>query len=193
MNKMITLLSLGLMTISFPLLASGHFQVNEQLSTVNFASIKKQYVVEPAVISGISGKIDDKGVLELTIPLNMLDTGVSIRNERLRAMFFDEEKFPSVKVTASVPEQLMGNEDLAMQKMLPATVELYGQSKELIFTVNIVKSGSHLMVSTAKPTVISGFDFGIPEESLTSVSNTVGDIALSPSVPVNFSLVLEKR
>ena len=94
MNKMITLLSLGLMTISFPLLASGHFQVNEQLSTVNFASIKKQYVVEPAVISGISGKIDDEGGLELTIPLNMLDTGVSIRNERLRAMFFDEEKFP---------------------------------------------------------------------------------------------------
>ena len=88
MNKLITLLSLGLMSLSFPLLASGHFQVNEQLSTVNFASIKKQYVVEPAVITGVSGKIDTKGSLELTVPLNMLDTGVSIRNDRLRALFF---------------------------------------------------------------------------------------------------------
>ncbi|WP_261883755.1 YceI family protein [Vibrio pelagius] len=190
MNRLLTL---GLMACSFPLLASGHFQVNEHLSTVNFASIKKQYIVEPAVISGVSGKIDEKGRLEITVPLNTLDTGVSIRNERLRAMFFDEKRFPSVNVTATVPEQLMGDEDLAIQKMLPATVELYGQSKELIFTVNIVKSGGHLMVSTAKPTVISGFDFGIPKESLDSVSNTVGDIALSPNVPVNFSLVLEKR
>ncbi|MDK9738157.1 YceI family protein [Vibrio sp. D404a] len=193
MNKMITLLSLGLMSVSFPLFAAGHYQVNEELSTVNFASIKKQYIVEPAVITGVSGKVDDKGMLSIAIPLNRLDTGVSIRNDRLRALFFNEDKFPSVKVSASVPEQLLDEGDMAMQKMLPATVMLYGQSKELIFTVNIVKSGDHLMVSTAKPTVISGFDFGIPQESLSSISNTVGDIAISPSVPVNFSLILEKR
>ncbi len=192
MEKLATRLILALTSISFSALAAGQYQVNEELSTVNFASIKKQYVVEPAVITGVSGQIDDQGMLSIKIPLSTLDTGVSIRNDRLKYLFFDEKKFPFIEVSAKVPDQALGDSDLLMQKMIPANVTLYGKSMDLLFTVNIMKSGDHMMVSTAKPTVVTGFDFGIPKESLSNVSNTVGDIALSPTVPVNFSLILKK-
>ncbi|WP_117232499.1 YceI family protein [Vibrio maerlii] len=192
MKKAGTLLSLLMATTSFSTISASYYQVNEELSTVNFATIKKQYIVEPSVITGVSGQVGDDGMLMIEIPLSSLDTGVSIRNDRLNDLFFNNKQFPNVEVSAKVPDEVMKEGDMVMQKMVPASVKLYGQSMDVIFTVNIMKSGDHMMVSTVKPTVINGLDFGIPKESLEKVSNTVGDIAISTSVPVNFSLVLKK-
>ncbi len=56
------------------------FTVDEKLSTVSFATIKLRYVVEPAIISDLSGSVSSSGDVLIQIPLNSISTGIQIRN-----------------------------------------------------------------------------------------------------------------
>ncbi|OEF81244.1 YceI family protein [Vibrio breoganii] len=194
MRHFLTLCAMLSMSFFIPLkaIAAGHYQVDSKISTVSFATIKKQYIVETAVISGVSGNLDDKGMLEVMVPLKNLDTGVSIRNDRLNELFFNAATFPNVKISAQVPAELMKGDRVVTQATIAATVTLYGKSQNLDFMLNIVRLGNVISVSSVKPVIVDGTSFGIPKEALQAVSKTVGDIAISSTVAVNVSLVLIK-
>lgn len=180
------------LVLPFQALASGHYQVDPKVSTVGFATIKKQYIVEPAVITGVSGSLDNEGNLKVMVPLKNLDTGVSIRNDRLGELFFKVATHPDVEVMAKVPAELMKGDMVVTQATVPASVTLYGKAQTLDFMLNIVRAGDVISVSSVKPVIVDGMSFGIPKESLEAVSNTVGDIAISSTVGVSVSLVLKK-
>lgn len=172
--------------------ASNHYQVDESVSTISFATIKKQYIVEPAVINKVSGQIDHQGNLSLSANISELSTGVDIRDQRLNAMFFKSDLFPTVDVKAAIPADILKADKLIQQRTLSATVTLLGNSKDLEFVVNIVKAGDTLTVSTAKPVTISAAAFNIAADSVNAISTLMGGIGISDSVPVSFSLVLAK-
>lgn len=80
-----TFLSLALLSLqSF---AADTFNVVTDFSSVSFATIKKQYVIEPATISGVTGNLDESGKFAVFVPVANIDTAVAIRNERLNALF----------------------------------------------------------------------------------------------------------
>ncbi|GAM57295.1 hypothetical protein JCM19231_1324 [Vibrio ishigakensis] len=194
MRHLLTIFALVVTVLAMPIqvLAAGHYEVDSKVSTVSFATIKKQYIVEPAVITGLTGSLDDSGNLKVMVPLQNLDTGVSIRNDRLGELFFKVATHPNVEVMATVPAELMKGDMVVTQAKVPAQVTLYGKAQTLDFMLNIVRAGNVISVSSVKPVVIDGISFGIPKESLAAVSKTVGDIAISSSVGVNVSLVLKK-
>ncbi|GEM79152.1 hypothetical protein VSU01S_13970 [Vibrio superstes NBRC 103154] len=194
MRPLLTLCAMLSISLFIPLkaIAAGHYKVDSKVSTVSFATIKKQYVVEPAVISGLSGNLDDKGMLSVMVPLKNLDTGVSIRNDRLNELFFNAATFSDVKISAQVPAELMKGDRVITQATIPATVTLYGKTQTLDFMLNIVRVGEIISVSSVKPVIVDAGSFGIPKANLQAVSKTVGDIAISATVAVNVSLVLIK-
>ena len=167
------------------------FTVDEKLSTVSFATIKLQYVVEPAIISDLSGSVSSSGDVLIQIPLNSISTGIQIRNERLNALFFNSSQFPTITVNAKLPSNIVRASNIATQVTLPADVTLFGQTQTVNFTVNIVKAGKLMSVSSSTPTIVNASSFGIPTDNLTALAATVGGIPISDKVPVSISLILK--
>lgn len=190
-NRLLTALSLILIS-NIALSSPNGFKVNSDLSSLSFATIKLEYIVEPAKITNISGQIDEQGTLNIVVPINNIDTGVGIRNQRLSELFFNAVDFPDVTVTTELPTDLLREDSFMRQMTLPARVTLFGETKELNFTVNVLKRGGDIAVSTVTPTIVSAKQFGIPTDNLNALATTVGGIAISDNVPVTFSLMLNQ-
>ncbi|WP_252176925.1 YceI family protein [Endozoicomonas sp. 4G] len=171
---------------------AAQYELNRDISRVSFATVKLQYVIEPATISSLTGSINETGQLTLDIPISGIDTGIGIRNERLQQLFFQSELFPSVKVSAQISNSLLASDTVVQQLTVPAKVTLHGQTQALEFSVNVVKSGKLLSVASAKPVIVRASQFGIPAKNLTELAKTVGQIPISDAVPVYFSLVFSK-
>ena len=190
-NRLLTTISLLLIS-NIVLGAVNNFKVNSDLSTLSFATIKLEYVVEAAKITNISGQIDNNGILNIALPIKHIDTGIGLRNQRLNELFFNAANFPDAKVSAKLPEGLLLEDSFMRQLTLPAQVTIFGQTQELNFTVNILKKGGDIAVSTVQPTIVRAKQFGIPSDNLNALASTVGGIAISDSVPVSFSLILSQ-
>lgn len=171
-------------------MADGHYEVNSELSQVSFATIKKQYVVEPATISQLSGQVKG-GKVSINVPLSKIDTSNPIRDMRLNDIFFQSASFPELKISADLGDMDL-NSPKIVRKDVKFTLEMYGAKKELSTTVLVSSTGSQVLVTSIKPLIISSDDFGIPGDNLTNLAKTVGGIALSSKVPVNFAVTLDK-
>ncbi|ENM5760318.1 YceI family protein, partial [Vibrio mimicus] len=84
------------------LFASDGYTLDSKVSSVSFATIKSQYVVEPAVFGNLSGSIDENGSFEISIDINSINTGISIRDTRLSDILFESFKYPKVNVVGKV-------------------------------------------------------------------------------------------
>ncbi|BDM64052.1 hypothetical protein NFHSH190041_15040 [Shewanella sp. NFH-SH190041] len=184
------------MLVGAALLAStaavaANYSLDSANSSVSFATIKKQYVVEPATLTGMSGSYKG-GQFEFSIPLSSVSTGVQIRDMRLNQLFFESQKFPAVKVSGQFNTKTMAKDGVLSAK-IPAKVTLFGQTKQIMFPVTVLKAGQFMQVSSSAPVIINAADFGIPAENLKRLSATVGGIPLSDKVPVDINLIFRQR
>ncbi|AUI88274.1 hypothetical protein BS333_18190 [Vibrio azureus] len=186
MKNIITPISLAYLLFAGHTLADNSYALNPEFSSVNFATIKKQYIIEPATLNTLEGSIDKEGKFELKIELKGIDTGVPIRNTRLQEIFFETVKFPQATVTGKVSLKALSGGPNKM--IIPANITLFGHTKTLDFPVVILKTKELMMISSTQPIIINASDFGIPNENLDKLSSTVGNIAISGTVPL--SLVL---
>lgn len=185
-NKLFLLLAL----LSFQSFAADTFNLVTDYSSLSFATIKKQYVVEPATISGLTGSLDESGKFAVIVPVGNIDTSVAIRDERLNSMFFDSTTNPIIIIS--------GQFDLASltqpisKVLVPASVSFYGNNQTFNFPVIITKTAYAITVNSYAPVIVKSSDFGIPAANLTKLAATVGGLALSDAVPVNINLVFKK-
>jgi len=183
-----TFLSLALLSLqSF---AADTFNVVTDFSSVSFATIKKQYVIEPATISGVTGNLDESGKFAVFVPVANIDTAVAIRNERLNALFFNSSANPIIAISGQF--DLTSLTQPISKMIVPADVSFYGNNKTFNFPVIITKTDNSITVNSYAPVIVKASDFGIPAANLTQLAATVGGLALSDSVPVNINLVFTK-
>lgn len=191
MKKVLPVLSLALALASAHSFAADNYQLDPSLSSVSFATIKNQFVVEPATINTLSGTFDSSGKFEVSIDLKGVQTGIPIRDSRLNELFFDSAKFPTVTVSGNVDTQSLSD---APQKLtVSAQVTLHGQTKTISFSVVAFKSDGHVMVSSLSPVIVGASDFGIPTENLANLAATVGGIKISDRVPLNLTLTFKEK
>ncbi len=156
-------------------------------SSVNFATIKKQYIVESARFEGLSGSIKN-GDAALTVKTNSIKTGIPIRDQRLSDIFFQSDLFPNVNIHADIGEKAL-NSKKNINTIVPLKIRFFGKQKEIEAEVLIVKSyKKKLVVASMKPIILSAKDFSIPISNLEKLSKTVGGIPLSDKVAINFVL-----
>ena len=80
----------------------GAWDLQADASTFNFVSVKKDTIGEVLHFKKLSGQIDKNGKAGITIDLNSVDTGVQIRDERMREFLFETGKYPSATYQANV-------------------------------------------------------------------------------------------
>mgnify|MGYP005649935145 CR=1 FL=1 len=188
-KKLSMVTAIVLVTLSFPVAAS--WSVHEDASQVNFVSVKKNTIGESHTLNGISGTISNEGQVYISIDLNSVETLIPVRNERLKALFFETEKFPQAIATAQldlVEIKALSHGQLIKQEVV-VTVDLHGVKADIPMHVQITMlANNQLWVAMTEPVVINITDFDLLGglEALTTIAKLS---SISAAVPVTCQLL----
>jgi polyisoprenoid-binding protein YceI len=175
--------------------AQADWVLNSERSKLSFVSTKAINVAEVHRISDLSGGITADGSADIMIGLTSVDTGIELRDDRMRDMLFETDRFGLANVSATVDaekiEKLGPGESTEM--ILEANLSLHGVSRPLQIELVVVRSGaSRLVATTAKPVVINAPDFGLGT-GVEALREIAGLPSISLAVPVSFVLTFDDR
>ena len=75
--------------------AAPNWTLDPSASVITYQSVKKNTIVETNKIRNITGTLSSAGDAKITFDLNSVDTGVDLRNVRMRFLFFETFKYPT--------------------------------------------------------------------------------------------------
>jgi len=180
------------------MLASGsswaQWTLDSADSGLNFVSIKNASVAEIHSFGSMRGAISEAGAIELSIDLGSVETGIEIRDDRMREMLFETVKFPTATVTATVSPDILDAVTAGgvVTTELPVKVALHGMEKTLLISVRAVgQAGGNLHVFTPRPVLVNASDFGLGA-GIVALQEIAGLNSISTAVPVTVNLVFDK-
>jgi polyisoprenoid-binding protein YceI len=176
------------------------WSIDSGQSSLNFVTTKAGQpgvagIGEIQTFKRFSGDLDATGQIKLNIDLASVDTGIEIRDERLRTMLWNIKATPQATFSAKLgPEDLTkmaasGVADLDVTGQL----ELAGQTKPVNAKLRVSRLGTDkLMVLTRTPILINSNDFGL-RAGVEALREVMGLNFISASAPVTFALVLNSQ
>jgi len=187
-------LALALLT-GASLSAQANWYLDGESSRLSFISTKNANICEVQRFLVLHGKVDSKGVAEVEIEMDSVNSGIPLRDERMRKELFEIKTFPEALITAQI--DLRPINDLApgaqLELRLPVTVNLHGKqhpyNAELLATR---LDDRRFQVVTLEPLVINAEDFDLAP-GLENLRKLAGLSAISLSVPVGAVLIFTAR
>jgi polyisoprenoid-binding protein YceI len=167
---------------------------NDQ-SRVAFVSTKAGNVAEVHRFGQLNGSLDDSGAFLVDIVLDSVDTGIEIRDERMRELLFQTERYPRARLSAQLDmKQLRA---IAPGDQGTVTVEaelsLHGQRATLTINAAVAQlDDGSLLVSSEEPLVVTASQFELLA-GVERLREIAGLPSISPAVPVTFRLTLRPR
>ena len=163
-------------------------------SKVGYVSIKNNAIAEHNYFSGVTGSLNKKGQLKVSIDLSTVETQVDIRNQRMRDLFFEVTQYPEAVVTAQLDMQELAQVESGapLEIVKPFTLSLHGVESTAEAHLRIVSVGGRAWVSTVQPILISAADFGL-EGGVAALRKIAGLEAIAAVVPVSVNLKLAKK
>lgn len=163
-------------------------------SKVGYVSIKNNAIAEHNYFSGVTGSLNEKGQLKVSIDLSTVETQVDIRNQRMRDLFFEVMQYPEAVVTAQLDMQELAQVESGapLELVKPFTLSLHGVESTAEAHLRIVSVGGRAWVSTVRPILISAADFGL-EGGVAALRKIAGLEAIAAVVPVSVNLKLVEK
>lgn len=171
--------------------AATGWTLDPTVSTLTYQSVKKGTIVETNKIRNISGTLAPDGEARLSFDLNSVDTGVDLRNVRMRFLFFETFQYPNAVVTAKVDPAAFADlpTKRRMVTKLPFTLSLHGVDKQLSAdaVVTMITDGM-VSIASDSPVAVNAADFGLlPNiEKLQQAANVS---SIVPTASVSFDFV----
>ncbi|PKG97942.1 YceI family protein [Paraglaciecola sp. MB-3u-78] len=174
----------------FSATANAHWMLVEDESSLSFVSTKNQHISEIQQFKSIKGEFSPEGEFQLEIDLASIDSGIEIRDTRMREKLFLVDKFPTANLTAQLPDSVLtlakGN---SISVTLPVELNVMGISKTISTTVQVTRKADNGIVATStQPILISAADFGLTS-GIEILQKLAGLSGIGLTVPVNFNLV----
>lgn len=180
----------GLQSASAQSFLNEDWVLNLSQSNVYMQTEKLENTIEKHRFTSIEGNVTKEGDATIKIDLNALDTGIDLRNVRMRFLLFETFKFPSAVVTAKIDKSKLS--ELATRTRinysLRVRVDLHGIAKEFDIPVEIARvNDTTVSVSTIKPVEVAAeaFDF---TRGIGKLSDAMGGIRIVPSASISFDL-----
>jgi len=197
MHSFVTGAVCALLVLASPL-ALGEWQLDGDTSRISFVSVKRGKMAEVQRFDRLSGQIDDQGAVRVVVPLESIDSGLALRDERMRNSFFEIERFPEAIISSQLDlsryEALQAGQ--SRQETVDFNLDLHGQQRRLKSEVLVSRpSETRIEVTTLEPLVLKLIDFDLEEklEPLKAVANVP---SITPEVPVfavlGFSQVIKQ-
>ncbi|WP_086739676.1 YceI family protein [Erythrobacter colymbi] len=163
-------------------------------SRLGYVSIKAGEVAENNRFDTLRGTVTADGTASLEIDLASVNTGVEIRNERMREIFFAVADNPTATVTATIDPKAFAGLAVgqSITRPLKANVTIKGASSDVETDVLVTRTAEDrvLVVPTA-PVIISTDMFGLTDE-LGELRALAQLPSITPAVPVTFTLVFKR-
>ena len=186
MKRLACLLAL----ILWPGLAPA-WDLDAAASAVRVVSVKNREIAETHRFTDLTGAVAENGLALVAVGLGSIDTGIEIRDERMRTMLFDLDAHPFALVSAQIDlPALAGLETGASQALeTPLVIEANGQRLEMTAALTVTRLGpDRVMVRTAAPLILHAGAFGFTA-GLDSLRAIAGLDAIALTVPVSADLV----
>jgi polyisoprenoid-binding protein YceI len=189
--KTIALMLLAGTTLS----AQANWYLDGESSRLSFISTKNANISEVQRFLVLHGKVSPKGLAEVEVELDSVNSGIPLRDERMRKELFDTKTFPEALITTQI--DLGPINDLAsgaqLELRLPVTVNLHGKTHEYNAELLATRlDDRRFQVVTLEPLVINAADFDLAP-GLESLRKVAGLSAISLSVPVGAVLIFTAR
>ena len=170
--------------------ANAHWMLVEDESSLSFVSTKNQHFSEIQQFKNLKGEFNPEGRLQVEISLASIDSGIEIRNTRMREKLFLVDSFPSANLTAQLPDNVMNlAKGSSISVMIPAELSVMGISKTVNVTVQVTRKTDNGIVATStQPILISAADFGLTS-GIEILQKLAGLSSIGLTVPVSFNLV----
>ncbi len=159
-------------------------------SNIYMQTEKLEHKIEKHRFTSLEGSVSKDGDANLKIDLNSIDTGIDLRNVRMRYVLFETFKYPYAVITAKIDRSKLS--DLATQTrisyVLRTHVDLHGVAKDIDIPVEIGRVNDNtITVSTIEPVQIAAETFDLLG-GVGKLSDAMGGIRIVPSASITFDL-----
>lgn len=171
----------------------GAWELNADESSFNFSSTKNGDITEQHSIGSLVGEADFTGQIVVRLDLSTVDTGIEIRDQRMREFLFEVDKYPVARIEADYDLDVLGEIAPGSEQIitLPFAVKLHGVEKEMTLAVKINRpEWGRVIITPAGDFIIEAADFNM-EEGLLTLKGLAGLEDISTQVPITFKLVFE--
>jgi len=191
LSKTFALLLLAGATLS----AHADWYLDGESSRLSFISTKNANVSEVQRFLVLHGKVDPTGLAQVEVEMDSVNSGIPLRDERMRKDLLEIQTFPEALITAQI--DLRPINDLApgaqLELRLPLTVSLHGKQHQYNAELLATRlDDRRFQVVTLEPLVINAEDFDLAP-GLESLRKVAGLSAISLSVPVGAVLIFTAR
>ncbi len=159
-------------------------------SRLSYVSIKAGEIAEANRFDSLAGSVAADGTATLDIDLASVNTGIDIRNERMREIFFDVAGNPKATVTAKLDPAAFAALAVgqSITRPLTASVAIKGVEQEIETEVLVTRvSADRVTVVPTAPVIISTDMFELTDE-LGELRALAQLPSITPAVPVTFTL-----
>jgi len=175
--------------------AHADWYLDNESSRLSFVTTKNTDIAEVQRFLVLHGKVDSKGAAQLEVELESINSGIPLRDERMRNELFEIKTFPDAVINAQINLQPIN--DLApgaqYELPLPLSVTLHGKtqtySAELLATR---LDDRRFQVVTLEPLVVHAEDFDLLP-GVAALRKAAGLSQISLSVPVGAVLIFTAR
>lgn len=172
----------------------GGWTLDAETSSLKFQSVKNETIVESSTFATLSGDIADSGEATVTVALDSVDTGIDLRNVRMRFLFFETFQYPNAVVRVNLDPAMLDALPARRRLVMPLTYTLDLHGVELEYTSEIaVTLLTDAMVSVASTTPISiaAVDHNLAE-GVRKLEEAAG-VDVIPSGTVSFDFVFKRN
>lgn len=176
-------------------ISTAAWSLDSTASYLNFVTTKNIHTVEAHSFTSLSGDISAAGVAALRIDLNSVDTGVALRDERMRDLLFKTTNFPTATVTLNLPSGLLSGLAIGntSEIQITASLDLHGVASPVATKVSVQRlSATRILVQNLSPVVVNAPDHALAD-GVEALRNAVGIASISAAVPVDFTLIYDAR
>lgn len=175
-------------------LTEGAWTLDPAASELSYVSIKSGEIAEANSFETLSGNVSADGAATVEIDLASVSTGVDIRDERMRDIFFVVADNPTATVTARIDagafETLKVGE--STRATLDGTLSLKGVEAPFEADVTVTRAGPDRVIAVSnKPVIVEASRFELTD-GLAQLQELAGLPSITPVVPVSFSLAFTR-
>lgn len=173
---------------------SGDWRLVEDASQLSFVSIKNNAVTEVHRFHSLSGSVSEQGDASLSVDLNSVDTGIEIRDQRLRELLFETTLHPQAEVSLKLDPAQISTLEPGQFKVLDskATLALHGLSMTVPASLRVSRlDARHWLVTSEQPVIVNAAQFNLLE-GLEKLREVAGLKAIGAGSPVTFSLLFKR-
>ncbi|MEM1052965.1 MAG: YceI family protein [Pseudomonadota bacterium] len=190
----LTLAACSQAPVEAPAVTNSAWTLDGDASELSYVTVKQGDIAEVNTFESLSGSVSDSGEAIIEVDLASVSTGVDIRDERMRDIFFVVADNPKATVTAQVDpaafEALGVGESL--QTTLDTTVSVKGVETSFDAEVTVTRAGDDRVIAvTDKPVVIYADSLELGA-GLAQLQELAGLDSITPAVPVTFSIAFER-